>query len=102
MHHCYYNVIMAIKTNTKLTKIGNSRGVRLPKTLIEQAGLKDDLELTTREGQIIIANQHKPREGWAKAYEAAAARGDLVLTPEDQEWLNMPDLPDEQAGWEWD
>ncbi len=93
---------MSTKTTAKLTKIGNSRGVRLPKTLIEQAGLKDDVELTAREGQIIIANQRKPREGWAEAYQAAAARGDLELTPEDQEWLNMPDLPDEQTGWEWD
>lgn len=90
------------KTTAKLTKIGNSRGVRLPKTLIELAGLKDDVELTASEGQIIIANQHKPREGWAEVYKAAAARGDLKLTREDQEWLNMPDLPDEQAGWKWD
>jgi antitoxin MazE len=93
---------MATKTTAKLTKIGNSRGVRLPKTLIEQAGLKDDVELTAREGEIIIANQHKPREGWADAYKEAAARGDLKLTPADQEWMNMPDLPDEQAGWEWE
>lgn len=93
---------MTAKTTAKLTKIGNSRGVRLPKTLIEQAGLKDDVELTARDGEIIIANRHKPREGWAEAYKAAAARGDLKLTSEDQEWLNMPDLPDEQAGWEWE
>jgi antitoxin MazE len=93
---------MAIKTTTKLTKIGNSRGVRLPKTLIEQAGLKDEVELIVHDGEIIIANLRRPREGWIEAYQAAAARGDLELTPEDHEWLNMPDLPDEQAGWEWD
>lgn len=50
----------------KLVRIGNSRGVRLPKALIEEAGLGDDLEITVREGEIVIARARKVREGWAE------------------------------------
>ncbi|HVQ44425.1 MAG TPA: AbrB/MazE/SpoVT family DNA-binding domain-containing protein [Candidatus Saccharimonadia bacterium] len=85
------------KTITHLTKIGNSRGIRIPKALIEQAGLTEasELELIARDGEILIANHRRPREGWAEAMEAAYARGDLELTEEDLDWLNMKSLPDE-------
>mgnify|MGYP003340510491 CR=1 FL=1 len=43
----------------KLVRIGNSRGVRLPKAMIEEAGLGDDLELTVRDGEIVIARVKK-------------------------------------------
>lgn len=62
----------------RLVRIGNSRGIRLPKPLIEEAGLLDDVELLVRDGAIIIAAVHKPRAGWA----AAAKR--LHHTDEDQ------------------
>ena len=91
------------KTTTKLTKIGNPRGVRLPKALIEQAGLTDEVELIARDGEILITNHRKPRQGWAEAMEAAYAAGDLELTEEDHAWLNMKSLPDElpadEDGW---
>lgn len=86
---------MTTKIKAKLIQIGNSRGVRLPKELIEQAGLKDELELIVRDGEILIANHRQPREGWAEAMEAAYKRGDLELTQEDLDWINMPHLADE-------
>ena len=52
---------------SKLVRIGNSRGVRLPKPLIEQAGLADEVELRVREGAIIISPANGPREGWMEA-----------------------------------
>jgi antitoxin MazE len=79
------------KTPAKLTRIGNSRGVRLPKALIEQAGLTDDLELIARDGEIIIANRRCPREGWAESFEGMAAD----MTAEDWAWVNMAKLPEE-------
>ncbi len=96
------------KTITKLTRIGNSRGIRIPKALIEQAGLTDEgeLELIARDGEILIANIRKPRAGWAEAYAAAEARGDLVLTQEELDWLAVgPPIPqelldDEDDWWE--
>ena len=86
---------MNIKTTTKLTRIGNSRGIRLPKALIEQAGLKDEVELIARDGEILITNIRKPREGWAEAMETAYQHGELALTQEDRDWLNTSPLPDE-------
>ncbi|HSX02960.1 MAG TPA: AbrB/MazE/SpoVT family DNA-binding domain-containing protein [Candidatus Saccharimonadia bacterium] len=86
----------------KLIQIGNSRGVRLPKELIEQAGLGDEIELVVRDGEILIANRRRPRQGWAEIYEELARTGQLALTEEDQEWLNMRSLPEEEADWEWE
>ncbi len=52
---------------SKLVRIGNSRGVRLPKPLIEQAGLADEVELRVRAGAIIISPANGPRDGWTEA-----------------------------------
>jgi antitoxin MazE len=66
---------------TKLTRIGNSRGVRLPKAIIEQVGIEDEIEMEVRRGEIAIrpANKKKPREGWAEAFKAMAAAGDDAM-----------------------
>lgn len=58
-----------------LVKIGNSRGVRLPKSVIEAAGLKDDLDLEVRNGAVIIRNAQTTRRGWAEAAAACHADG---------------------------
>lgn len=51
----------------KLIRIGNSRGVRLPKPVIEEAGLKDDVQLRVRDREVIITSVNEPRSGWAEA-----------------------------------
>jgi antitoxin MazE len=51
----------------RLIRIGNSRGVRLPKPLIEEAGLKEEVQLRVRDGAIIITSSTRPRSGWAEA-----------------------------------
>jgi antitoxin MazE len=51
----------------RIVRIGNSRGVRLPKLLLEQAGLTDEVELTAEAGQIVIAAPRIARAGWAEA-----------------------------------
>jgi antitoxin MazE len=79
------------KTIAKLTKIGNSRGIRLPKALIEQAGLTDEVELIARDGEILIANHRKPREGWEESFEGMAED----MAAEDWAWVEMKPLPDE-------
>ena len=58
---------------TRLVSMGNSRGVRLPKSLIEQVGILDEVELLVRNGQIVIAPLRAPREGWAAAAAAISA-----------------------------
>lgn len=70
-------------TPAQLTRIGNSRGVRLPKALIEQAGLTDDVELIARDGEILIANRRRPRQGWAESFEGMASD----MSHEDWTWV---------------
>ena len=63
-------------------RIGNSRGVRLPKPLIQQAGLANEVELELRGKTIVIAAHPAPRVGWAEAAEALHAEGgDQLLDP---------------------
>ena len=77
---------------TRIVRIGNSQGVRLPKLLIEQAGLSEDVELRAEAGQIVIAAPKTTRAGWAEAAEAAHTAGeDRVLGThttrfDEQEW----------------
>jgi len=59
---------------THLVRIGNSRGVRLPKQLIEQAGLSEEVELRVQEGAIIITRARSLRSGWADAAREARQR----------------------------
>ena len=47
----------------KLIQIGNSRGVRLPKPLIKDAGLEDEVDIQLRDGSIVITSTRKLRAG---------------------------------------
>jgi antitoxin MazE len=78
---------------TRLIRIGNSRGVRLPKTVITQAGLTEEVELDVRDGTVVIAPATRPRVGWAKAAEEMHARDDDQL-------LDTP-VPTDFDGREW-
>ena len=49
---------------TKLIKIGNSFGVRFPKTIIEECGFKEELNLAVRQGAVVITPVIPPRMGW--------------------------------------
>ena len=77
---------------TKLVRIGNSRGVRLPKPLIEEAELGDDVELRVHEGSIIVSRSDRSRQGWAEAAAALAMQEEVFLDPptptrfDDEEW----------------
>jgi antitoxin MazE len=65
---------------TRLVRIGNSRGVRLPKPLIAQAGLTEEVELDVRGNTIVIVAQKPVRDGWAEAARRLhAEEGDHLL-----------------------
>ena len=78
---------------TRLVRIGNSRGVRLPKPLIEEAGLTEEVEIRAGNGQIVIARAVPPRAGWTEAARNLRERDeDRLLEPptatrfDDGEW----------------
>jgi antitoxin MazE len=52
---------------SRLVRIGNSRGVRLPKPVIEEAGLAEDVELHVRGNTVVISSPRAARAGWAEA-----------------------------------
>jgi antitoxin MazE len=52
---------------TRLVRIGNSRGVRLAKPMLEEAGLTDEVNIRARPGSVIITAVSAPRVGWAAA-----------------------------------
>lgn len=62
-----------------LIKIGNSRGIRIPKILIEECGLGDRVDLTVKGKRIVVAADRRPRQGWAEAFQRAAKRKDDAL-----------------------
>ena len=75
---------------TRLVRIGNSRGVRLAKPLLEQAGLEDEIEIRVEPGAVIITAAVAPRAGWAEAAANFAPAG-LLDAPtgtrfDDEEW----------------
>lgn len=59
-----------------LVKIGNSQGIRLPKAIIEQARLTDELDLEVSHGAIIIRAANRPRDTWEEAAIACRASGE--------------------------
>jgi len=78
---------------TRLVRIGNSRGVRLPKPLIEEAGLLEEVEVRARRGSIVILAVAGVRSGWAEAAERLHAQSEDRLldqpTPtrfDEKEW----------------
>lgn len=75
-------------TKTRIIRIGNSQGVRIPKPLLEQSGLGEAVELSAEAGRIVIRSARLPREGWEAAFEAMAAEGDdaLLDAPTATEW----------------
>ncbi len=86
---------------TRIISIGNSRGIRIPKALLEETGLEGEVELFLKGKQLIISPKRKAREGWAKMYAEAKKRGDDVLTEEDKEWLDAPLTSESDNDWTW-
>lgn len=83
---------------TKIVKIGNSRGIRIPKSFIDESGLKSEVELEIDDGKIIIKPISKVREVWESAFRKMAENGDDSLL--DSEVLRKQSKWDGEE-WEW-
>ena len=65
---------------TELVRIGNSRGIRIPKLLIEQCGLEGAVELSVENDRVVISPGHRLRFGWAQKFmKAGSAESDELL-----------------------
>ena len=81
---------------TRIVRIGNSRGIRIPKPLLEQTGLQGEVEIHIDNNSLVIRPIEKPRQGWAAAFQEMARRGDDNL---------LDDAPSmtawDEDEWEW-
>lgn len=57
---------------TELVRIGNSRGIRIPKPIIEQCGLGETVELRVENDRLVISPGRQPRQGWGEAFRASS------------------------------
>jgi antitoxin MazE len=82
---------------TRIIRIGNSHGIRIPKPFLEQTGLQGEVEIEVQNDTLVVSPTSKPRAGWAAAFQEMARRGDDAL-------LDGGDsLPTswEEMEWEW-
>ncbi len=82
---------------TNIVQIGNSRGIRIPKALLEQCQLQDAVELEMRDDHLVIRRVIKPRSSWDDAFRHMHEHGDDALVDEGAlsatEW--------DTTEWEW-
>jgi antitoxin MazE len=82
---------------TKLIRIGNSRGIRIPKALLDQCDFKETVELETHNGCLTIRSVDAPREDWDEAFRQMAEAGDDVLLDQNIQLSTAWD----ETEWEW-
>jgi antitoxin MazE len=82
---------------TRIVRIGNSQGIRIPKPLLEQTGLRGEVEIHANNGSLLIRPARKPREGWAAAFEEMAKRADDAMLDDAVPSLSSWD----DSEWEW-
>jgi antitoxin MazE len=79
----------------ELVRVGNSRGIRIPKPIIEQCGFEDAVELRVENDHLVIAPARQPREGWEEAFrDAASSASDELL-------LDAPTNQFDREEWRW-
>lgn len=81
----------------QLIKIGNSRGVRLPKSVIEECGFGDEVEIKVSKKNLVITRSQKPRENWENLFKDITENGnnndDLLMTELSNDF--------DREEWEW-
>jgi antitoxin MazE len=80
---------------TQIIKIGNSRGVRLPKLLIDQMGFDNEVEIFVQRGQLVLRPVALVRRGWEEQFQLMAKNGDdhLIDEPMPTKW--------DRSEWKW-
>jgi antitoxin MazE len=81
----------------RIVRIGNSRGIRLPKAVLEECQLGEVVDLAVEHGVLVVRPVSTVRDGWDEAFAAMASAGDDVLldadAPAGTDW--------DTSEWEW-
>ena len=80
---------------TQIIQIGNSQGIRIPKMLLEDSGIKGVVDLELHPDGILIRNAEKPRAGWDEAFRQMAENDD------DERALAEAPTNFQKKGWQW-
>lgn len=91
---------MVATVRTRLVRIGNSQGIRIPKVLLDQVGLGGEVEIEAQDQQLVVRPvppAGRPRAGWEEQFRAMADRGDDWLPEGDGQALSRFDAHE----WEW-
>ena len=80
-----------------LIRIGNSRGIRIPKLLLEQCHFVDEVEIEVRADSLVVRPAGAPRRGRDAAFQSMAARGDDSLLDPSRSAASSGD----ETEWEW-
>ncbi len=78
---------------TRIIQIGNSHGIRIPKPLLGQIGLKGEVEIRAKGNALEIRSVQDPRAAWVKAFREMVRRGDDTL---------LDDVPHSLSSWDED
>ncbi|MBI3798816.1 MAG: AbrB/MazE/SpoVT family DNA-binding domain-containing protein [Deltaproteobacteria bacterium] len=82
---------------TTVIRIGNSRGIRIPKALLEQCRFQHEVELEAVNDHLIVRSATKPRSGWEDAFRKMHEQGDTALLDKE----SLPQTHWERTEWEW-
>lgn len=82
---------------TNVIRIGNARGIRIPKTLLERCHLRDEVEIEVVDEHLVVRPTTKPRRGWEDAFREMHERGDDALL--DREALSPTQW--DKTEWQW-
>ena len=87
---------MSAVIKTRLVKIGNSQGIRIPKLVLDQLNLPVDVELEVQDDHLIVRPSARARSDWAEQFRQMAAHGDDALLDPD---VNLTEW--EATEWQW-
>jgi len=88
---------MSMVVRTRIIGIGNSQGIRIPKLMLEQLGLGEEVELELQPHQMIIRPVRHPRQDWEAQFKRMAEAMDDCLLDETSITLTQWDTDE----WEW-
>lgn len=84
---------MGVKT--RIVRIGNSQGIRIPKRLLEQSELPEEVEILVKPGGLVVRAAQQPRAGWSQA-----AR--LMRERDEDRLLDEPSATEfDREAWQW-
>lgn len=77
-----------------IIQIGGSKGIRIPKKILEECHITDSVTATVEDGRIILVPEAKPRQGWAEAAKKMRKAKEDALLIDDRLDLHLEE-------WEW-